>query len=1577
MATEVTQSEARREIRLFVSSPADVAAEREAVGRVIERLDSAFRFAVHLRTIRWEQDYYTADKTFQAKIENPQSCDLVVSILWSRLGSELPPDFERMPDGRPYPSGTVYELLKALEAKGQRGVPDVLVYRKTLGVVTPVEDPSAAQRVQDQLAAVHRFWTERFVSEQGHFLAGYHSFKTTEEFEAQFESHLRKWLADQGLLGRPVTWPIAEKGSPFRGLEPFDVEHERILFGRSAEIENAVALVQKGLASGTTFLLITGESGAGKSSLARAGVIPRLMRLSGPESADGWRLARMLPGSGADPLQLLAEALFAKEALPELASSDYPEPRLLRVLLSLGGVATALPVTRTLERVATGWAKAQGLDRPTRMRLVLLVDQLEELFASNIEAGLREEFAAACAALVESGSVVLIATLRVDAYPLLLGSDALLRLKSAGATLDVRTPDKSQIREIVTHSADAAGLSFDQDPETGKRLNDVLIEDAAGQDALPLLQFALERLYTQMAARLSTSGRGLAHAEAANLVLRAADYRAFGGLEGALRETAEGAINRVDTEAQSRLPRLVRALLRRSDAGYTLESAPLAHFAEDGAALRLIEALVAARILVRGGSGESGAGIRFAHEAVRRSWPRVAEIVSSSETFYRVRGDVLAAQARWSEAQRRHVRAEDYLVTPGVPLAEAERMASEYRDELTSETLAFIARSGQRARRRQRWLQAAAAAFAVLFVASAAAGAYAWLKRGEASAAREIAESERRQAEQQRKLAVEQEKEAKEQRNQALLTQSRFLADLANQRTHTGDAGTGILLALEALPDVRAGRERPFAPEAEVALLSAVHQLKEVAILAHADKVATASFSPDGRRVVTTSEDKTARVWDVETGKPITALDGHTALASAVFSPDGARVITASWDKTARIWDAETGKQISILQGHNDGVVSAVFSPDGRRGLTASKDNTARVWETETGRQITILQGHKGEVWTALFSPDGRRVLTASYDRTARLWDAETGKQVTALEGHTDRVNSSRFSPDGRRVLTASWDKTARLWDAQTGEPIFVLDGHTGAVTAAFSPDGRRVVTAPADTTARVWDTETGKPILSLQGHTDTILRAAFSPDGRHIFTASNDRTARVWDAATGKQISILKGHTGHLSSATFSPDGRHIVTASWDNTARLWNAESAEPITIQGHESSPSFSPDGQRILTISFSPTARMWDVRVWDSDTGKQVGILQGHTGQLKSATFSPDGLRIVTASWDETARIWDAASGRQVAILQGHAGQLRSAEFSPDARLVLTRPETGRVAQLWDAATGKQISVLKGHTSFVNSAAFSPDSRHVVTASTDKTARVWNAATGREIAILQGHTAAVTHAAFSPDGRRVVTASQSQDKTARIWDVETGKQIAILQGHESAVWSAAFSPDGRHVLTASNDKTARIWDAETGKTTAVLGAHANSETSAVFSPDGRRVLTTAYLDHVVRLWDADSGEQIANLEGDSPLPSAAFSPDGRRIAIASGGTVRIWPIFPSTQDLIDRAKEIVPRCLTGEQRKAAFLAPEPPAWCIERQRWPYDTQDWKLWLKYMRAQAKPPFPGTPEWRSWLSAAARQSG
>lgn len=435
-------------------------------------------------------------------------------------------------------------------------------------------------------------------------------------------------------------------------------------------------------------------------------------------------------------------------------------------------------------------------------------------------------------------------------------------------------------------------------------------------------------------------------------------------------------------------------------------------------------------------------------------------------------------------------------------------------------------------------------------------------------------------------------------------------------------------------------------------------------------------------------------------------------ITSLAFSPDGKRIVFATNDKTIYIWDVETKKDLLRLEGHTKCVNSAEFSSDGKRIVSASDDETVRVWNAETGEEILCLIGHDWSVYSAAFSPKGKRIVSASYDRTVRIWNAESGKEIRRFEGHVDCVHSVAYSPDGSRIISASEDRTVRIWTIRSDPKIRFrrLKGHTSDVNfTAFSPDGKWIASASDDKAVRIWDVKTGKEIHKLEGHTNRVHSVAFSPDGKWIASASSDDTVRIWNTQYGTEFRKLDSDDVAYTVA-FSPDGKLIASAPGDgngNNVQIWNVESGEKIrSFEGQLYRmyfAVFSPDG-KMIGLAFDGST----ISLCDIETGKVIRIFKGHTDRVLSIAFNPDGKQIVSASEDKTVRIWNVETGEEIHRFEGHKHEVMSAMFSPNGKLIVS-VDSYYIVCIWDVESG---AVFQKSELSDKAVSFSPDGKQLV-------------------------------------------------------------------------------------------------------------------------------------------------------------------------------------------------------------------------------------------------------------------------
>ena len=886
---------------------------------------------------------------------------------------------------------------------------------------------------------------------------------------------------------------VTRPARPYPGLRPFEPEEWSIFFGRERMIDEVIDRLAR-----NRLVFIHGASGSGKSSLVRGGVLPKLalqhMRHDAP-----WLTCAMRPSGG--PIWNLA----AEYARLEGRAGDIER---------IGAIAGQFNA-----RSATLASVASSLKDVQDKSLCVLVDQFEELFRHEKEMGgdelrlfvdLIQRAAAGDQGEATPGlDLHVIVTMRSE----FLGECA--RFAGFAETINhtqylVPRMDDDGLMSAVRRPAQMFGGVFDA------AIAERLVASVRGrEDELPLLQHGLALMWDDAVRRARPN---------ASPTIDGCVVDEAGGLANLLSDHADAVMASVAPNERSK--RIVEAVFRA-----------LTDVNAEGSAIRRPCAL-SHLCAVAGATPEEvrpildafrSPGVSFlapyaplpiidetpldiSHEALIRCWQRIGpganswlqrefrdglvwrNLLFQAENFADDRSGFLSeatteARAGWL-AERNEAWSERY--GGGWPkvlaLVEASRAHWERERSAALEVQKRIANAEEERRTVAAQRRIARVAFAASLVGALVAGVAVWQyfnaakARKEAMTQRDLAVQAEKRADNAKAAAQASAEDAKTYLRQAQIARSRLLADRAGEmREAEGDAGTAVLLALEALPEDDAGSAQAYLPEAELELDDAWRDLRERLVLGHDDRTNSAAFSPDGKRVVTASADKTARIWDAATGQPIGELRGHDdVVTSAAFSPDGKRIVTASADRTARIWDAETGQSVGELRGHDDVVTSADFSPDGKRIVTASTDRTARLWDAATGQPVSKpLTGHKDGVLSAAFSPDGARIVTASADKTARIWDAATGRSIGDLRGHDDVVTSAAFSPDGKRIVTASDDKTVRIWDAATGKPIReALGGHEKAVrSAAFSPDGKRIVTASDDKTVRIWDAATGQPI--------------------------------------------------------------------------------------------------------------------------------------------------------------------------------------------------------------------------------------------------------------------------------------------------------------------------------------------------------------------------------------------------------------------------------------------------------------------------------------------------------------------
>ncbi|MFI5686699.1 hypothetical protein [Streptomyces sp. NPDC051636] len=1181
---------------------------------------------------------------------------------------------------------------------------------------------------------------------------------------------------------------------PYPGLAAFSAEQAQWFFGRDALVAKLLVRLDACLAVGGA-LVVVAPSGAGKSSLLRAGLLAELARGALPGSA---RWPRVWLTPTARPMAVLgarlSELTGGRTGGMRGASGDGPD----------GPAWRPAVLRRALAAESDG---GTGAER----RLVLVVDQLEELFTLCTDERERRDFLDAVLALAEVGPDgeppvgLVVFGLRSDFYTQCAAHPGLLDAVERNQVM-VGPLSCAGVREAILHPARAVGL----DVEPG--LVQVLLRDLGaggrgdgreGTDEcgayeigrLPLLAHALRATWLRRAGH----------------VLTVDGYESTGGIAHSVTAEADRCFDRLDPQAQRTAQtvflRLVKFGDRTHDTRRPVRYAELlGHGGRSGEAAEVIETFTRGRLLTR-----EQDTVTITHEVLLQAWPRLREWIEAHRAQYMARQRLEDAAAAWDEGGR-----DPGLLYRGQRVDEARALAD---DEVTGEfdpvVSAFLAASVRQQHRTRRIRQGVIAGLTVLTVLAALSAALAFQQRGT----------------------------AQHERNAAILGEIRAEADQVRETDPS----------LAAQLDLVAHRMSPAA-STRAHLLGDQNMALARVLTGHRDRVNTVGFSPDGRLLASADSSGKVRLWNTTArpGQPValgTPLrSSPDAIRALAFSPVGHLLAVTGDDGTVRLWDVGDARHPAGLgapvRAGGGALKTLGFSPDGHAVAAAGQDGRIRLWGIADPRRpkplAKPLTGADGEVNGVAFSPDGKLLACGGSDATVRLWQVTDLRHASAVgrvpepipfqAGVPGSAQAVAFSPDSRTLAVAGSDQATHLWNVTKPAKPTALDSpiSNGVVnTVAFSHSGHLMAYGGDDND--VWLENVTDPNASqnltpaLSGHTGHVLALAFNPRGGMLATSGADRTIRLWTIPR----TILDGHAGYVDTVALSADGYLLASGSEDDTVRLWDVgypAAPRPVGASIRGRTPyinwvAFSPRG-RVLAVADGR-----DVQLWDMTAPTSPRLLGGppHRSQegFRVLAFTPDGHTLAGGNNDGTVSLWEVSDlSRPAALgpsLNTHGGEVICLAISPDGRTLAVATQNGSL-HLWDITEPAHARALgtplRVSADPLQTVVFSPDRRTLATAGSDDTIRLWDltdrthpTAVGPP---LTGHTDPVNTLAFTPDGRTLV--SGSSDTTLRLWDVGDRSHVRAhglpVTGIVNWVNQIVFSPDGHYLFLGDGEYTVRV-------------------------------------------------------------------------------------------------------------------------------------------------------------------------
>ena len=1163
----------------------------------------------------------------------------------------------------------------------------------------------------------------------------------------------------------PPSWhDLKFPANPYLGLDAFGEKDANRFFGRE-QLTDKLWQTFHDLhrANGEALprlLPILGPSGSGKSSVARAGLIPALKQRDRGELGE-LRVIVIKPEKC--PFESLARALAA--------------------------VATGVPTAQPHQLMAE-MQHSEGLQRIVaglyerdKRHLVILIDQFEEIytyrqicpedrkvFIDNLLVAVSDS-AAHVSVILTFRSDFLAETQQHPAFNQVIAQQAVIvpMMNEADLRLAISEPAKQ-----ANHPLDEATVAL-------------LINQSRGREGvLPLLQFALKEIWEGMRV-------GMSAAETLNKV---------GGVGGALARKAQAIYDKLSEADKSVARRAFLKLVRLGEGSRnTRRRVAVTDMVAKGEAYAHVSAVLRqfccsdARLITLSEAGALAVA-EVTHEALLEHWAALRGWLESSREDLRFAQRLDRAAKRWEAAKTEQgEKPAAGLLWQSHNLALLEEFHQRHQAELTSGQVAFFEESVRKARQLKHIRHATVAGLIMLTVVSVVGFLWAMLAENKAVQARDEAIQAEFKVKQTEQLRTE----------SLFESQLKHASLLARRGVEEYRAARAILQQTYDLDNKIAASRR----HARNGLARFVEMMGGTANRVYEGARAalkSVAVSPNGKLLAAVGEKSTVVLFEVASGKLIKRLEGHRLevdgkevyIRDVVFHPQGNWLASAGDDKRIIFWSLPTGDKQSEWLAPNR-VFALAVSPDGTL-LAASTGvddkmtlgNQTTLWAVATGKVIHTFKGHNKVVFEGglSFSPSGELLASASYDGTARLWAVTTGKTRRILRGHTDDVTSVRFSPKSQLIATSGADHKIMLWEVDSKRPPRILTGHQDVVhDLCFFTN--HLVSAGLDRTLRVWDIDSGVTRRVLQGHEAGIGEGGLVVHNGHAFSASWDQTVRRWALELPyQQVVDLPNEP---ASTAIAPDGHSVAVGFNDGSLRLYSLPETRLLWEQKQVHTDiikrlAFNSDGGLLASASSDSTVKLWQVKA-----GKLQAqhTFTGHSEGVHAVAFSPDSQTLATAGYDGQIGLFTVGTAQKRFIERAHKGKVASVTFDNRGTRLLSSGMFDLRLRLWAIDT-KKPTLLREFARAPDRlmwASFSPDNKWVAGVGRGSLATIYRFQDGQQQYRFK-HQQTVLRAIFSPDSHQVATVSG--DTTVRLWDLDKGNELFALH------------------LPANTGKPYQIWD-----------------------------------------------------------------------------------------------------------------------------------------------------------------------